>query len=187
MSVPASDLRYTRPAIALHWVLAAGLVAAFLVGLTVSDMPVTPKRVRWINYHKWAGITLLALSCLRLLWRVSHRPPALPQPMPTWQRRAYGLTHGLLYLCFFAVPLAGWAYSSADGFHVVYLGWVQLPDIAPRDKALAELLKAAHETLAWTLAALVGLHVLAALKHHFFDRDGLLWRMSWHRPRATTR
>jgi cytochrome b561 len=171
-------MRYTATAIVLHWLLALCIIAAFCVGLQVSDMPVSPARIRWINYHKWAGVTILTMSVLRLLWRLSHRPPELPQDMPGWQQRASRWAHRLLYLCFFIVPVAGWAYSCAAGFHVVYLGLIPLPDLAPKDKALADVLKQVHATLAWSLAVLVGLHVLAAVKHQFVDKDGLLRRMS---------
>jgi cytochrome b561 len=164
-------------AIVLHWFLAAAIVIGFLIGLQMSDEPVSPTRVRWINYHKWIGVTILALSVLRLLWRFWHQPPTLPDSMQPWQRNASRWTHRAMYLFFFIVPLAGWAYSSADGFHVAYLGFIPLPDLAPKDKALADLLIQVHSTLAWTLAAFVGVHVAAALKHHFIDKDGLLRRM----------
>jgi len=181
MSTPAP--RYSAPAIVLHWLLAAGIVVGFLIGLQMADAPVSPARVRWTNYHKWVGLTILALSALRLLWRLANRPPRLPASMRAWQRTASNCLHRLLYLCFFIVPIAGWAYSSALGFHVVYLGVIRLPDLAPKDKALAELLGQMHATLAWSLAALVGLHVAAALKHQFIDKDDLLARM-WLRGRA---
>jgi cytochrome b561 len=174
---PWSLTRYTAVAILLHWFLAAAIVLGFLIGLQESDAPVTPARVRWINYHKWIGITILGLSVLRLLWRFSHRPPLPPESMPPWQRKASDWVYRALYVFFFIVPIAGWAYSSALGFHVVYLGLIPLPDLAPKNKALADVLIDVHATLAWTLATLVGLHVAAALKHHFIDKDGLLLRM----------
>jgi len=174
---PRTSPRYTTVAIVLHWFLAAAIVLGFLIGLQMSDAPVSPVRVRWINYHKWIGVTILGLSVLRLLWRFGHRPPTLPDSMLPWQRKAYQWVHRAMYLFFFIVPVAGWAYSCADGFHVVYLGLIRLPDLAPKDKALADLLIEVHATLAWTLAVLVGLHVAAALKHHFIDKDGLLRRM----------
>ena len=89
----------------------------------------------------------------------------------------------LLYLFFFAAPLAGWAYSSAAGFPVVYFGLLQLPDWVPRNAELAATLKLVHRVLTYSLAALVVLHVLAALKHHVLDRDGLLSRMNLFRQR----
>jgi cytochrome b561 len=97
--------------------------------------------------------------------------------MPVWQRQAAQATHLALYGLFFAVPLVGWAYSSAAGFPIVLFGLWPLPDFVAPDRALAESLKPWHGWLAFALAGLVVLHVAAALKHHFFDGDGLLQRM----------
>ena len=173
---PASTDRYTGLAIALHWVLALAIVGSFSVGVYMTELPISPQRLKLYNWHKWAGICILTLSALRLLWRLTHRPPA-DVPMPAWQQRASHAVHGLLYLLFFAVPLAGWAYSSAAGFPIVVFGVLPLPDFVSPDKALAEAIKPLHKILAFTLAALVLAHVGAALKHHFVDRDGLLDRM----------
>jgi cytochrome b561 len=168
--------RYSTTAIALHWLLAVMIVCSFCVGWYMSDLPLSPTRIKLFNWHKWAGITILALSALRLLWRLGHRPPP-DLPMPAWQRQAAHALHGAMYLLFFAVPLVGWAYTSAYGFPVVLFGVLPLPDFMPHDKALALAIKPWHGRLAWTLAVLVLLHVAAALKHQFIDRDGLLLRM----------
>lgn len=172
----APPLRYGATAAALHWLLAAALAGSFGVGLYMSELPNSPLRLRLYSWHKWAGITILALSALRLAWRLVRRPPA-DLPMTRWQRIAARLTHRLMYGLFFAVPLAGWAYSSAAGFPVVLFGIWPLPDFVPADKALAEAIKPWHAAFAYALAGLVALHVAAALKHHFIDRDGLLSRM----------
>ena len=174
--------RYDPIAITFHWLLALAIVGSFCVGLYMSDLPMSPARLKLFNWHKWAGITILALSAVRLLWRLAHRPP-VDVPMPLWQRRAAHATHIVLYGLFFIVPLAGWAYSSAAGFPVVVFGVIPLPDFVPVDKALAEVLKSRHQMLAFALAAVVLLHIAAALKHQFLDRDGLLQRM-W--PRKTS-
>ena len=168
--------RYTPMAIALHWLLALGILTAFCAGVYMSDLPFSPQRLKLYNWHKWAGVTILALSALRLLWRLTHRPP-VDVPMPAWQRLAAHGTHHLLYLLFFAVPLVGWAYSSAAGFPIVLFGVLPLPDFVSPDKALAEAIKPWHGWLAYAMAVLVVLHVAGALKHHFVDRDGLLARM----------
>jgi cytochrome b561 len=97
--------------------------------------------------------------------------------MPAWQRMAHHATHLGLYVLFFAVPLLRWAYSSAEGFPIVWLGLVQLPDFVPVSEGLADVLKPLHKFSAYAMAALVLLHVAGALKHHFVDRDGLLQRM----------
>ena len=178
---PTPADRYSPIAIALHWLLAIAILGSFSVGLYMSDLAMSPTRLKLFNWHKWAGITILALSALRLLWRLSHRPPA-DVPMPAWQQRAAHLTHYLLYALFFAVPLAGWAYSSAAGFPVVVYGVIPLPDFVPVDKPLAGVLKALHHLLAFGLGFAVLVHIGAALKHQFIDRDGLLLRM-W--PRNT--
>ncbi|NMM18800.1 MAG: cytochrome b [Rhodoferax sp.] len=173
--------RYTPLAIALHWLLGLAILVMFTAGVYMADLPFSPLRLKLYNWHKWAGVTFLALSVLRLLWRATHRPPALPKAiitaMPSWQTRAYHATHYLLYLLFFAVPLIGWAYSSAAGFPIVWFGQIPLPDLLSPNKALAEMIKPLHELSAYALVGLAGLHVAAALKHHWVDRDGLLSRM----------
>ena len=172
-----SSQHYTGTAISLHWLLAIAIVATFMLGLYMHELPISPRRLKLYNWHKWAGISILALSALRLLWRLAHRPPA-DVPMPAWQRRAAHITHLVLYALFFAVPLSGWAYSSAAGFPVVVFGVVPLPDFVPVDKALADTLKGLHKLFTLSLGVLVILHVLAALKHQLIDRDGVLARMS---------
>jgi cytochrome b561 len=176
MEARPTDSRYSTVAIALHWLLALLIAGTFCVGLYMHELPFSPTRLKLFNWHKWAGATILALSALRLLWRLTHRPPVDP-PMPAWQRLAAHGAHWALYALFFLVPLAGWAYSSAAGFPVVVFGVLPLPDFVAPDRALAEMLKQRHATLAFALAAVVALHVAAALKHHFIDRDGLLGRM----------
>lgn len=168
--------RYSAPAVALHWLLAAMIVASVSVGAIMSDLPLSPTRLRLFSWHKWAGILILGLSALRLVWRLTHRPPPLTGG-PAWQRRAAAATHAALYLLFFAVPLLGWAYSSAAGFPIVLFAVWPLPDFVSPDRELAEWLKALHGNLAWLLAMLAALHVAAALKHQFIDRDRLLGRM----------
>jgi cytochrome b561 len=175
MNTPA--LTYSRLSIAFHWLLALAIVLTFSFGLYMVELPFSPQRLKQYNWHKWAGMTILFLSAARLLWRLTHRPPALPAHTPAWQRLASHGTHTLMYGLFFAIPLAGWAYSSALGFPIVLYGVIEMPDFVPRDKELAQTLKLVHQYLAYSLAALVVLHVAAALQHHFILKDGLLARM----------
>ena len=178
---PSTPARYSTTAIVLHWLLGLSLMALFGLGLYMTDLPFSPQRLKLYNWHKWAGVAILALSLARLLWRLMHRPPALPHAvaarMPGWQKLAHHGTHHLLYLLFFAVPLIGWAYSSAAGFPIVFLGLWQPPDFVPVSKDLAEAIKPWHQYTAFALAALAVLHIAAALKHHLVDQDGLLHRM----------
>jgi cytochrome b561 len=169
--------RYSGFAIFLHWLLATAIVISFCVGLYMTSIAMSPSRLKLYNWHKWAGIVILTLSTVRLLWRLTHTPPPLPSSTPAWQRNAAHAGHWLLYLFFFAVPLSGWAYSSAAGFPIVLFGVLPLPDWVPKDRELAETLKPIHQYLAYLLAATVVGHVLAALKHQFVDRDRILSRM----------
>lgn len=168
--------RYDAMAITAHWVLAALIVLNLALGLYMHDLPLSPQRLKLFNWHKWAGITILVLSALRLAWRLAHRPPP-DLPMPAWQRVVAHGVHWALYGLFFVVPLAGWGYSSATGFPVVWFGVLPLPDWVPVDRAWADALKATHKAAALALGLLTLLHVAAALKHHVVDRDGLLHRM----------
>jgi cytochrome b561 len=183
MQTVVSERRYSSLAIGLHWVLGVAIIANFALGIYMHELPVSPSRLKLYNYHKWAGITILSLSALRLLWRLTHRPPP-DVPMPAWQAKAAHAMHVLLYVLFFAVPLSGWAYSSAAGFPVVVFGIVPLPDFVPKDKELADALKGLHKLLTLSMGALVLVHVGAAIKHHWIDRDGLMARMGMGRSHA---
>jgi cytochrome b561 len=180
-SASDSAARYSTVAIVLHWLLGISIFAMFAIGIYMSDLPFSPLRLKLYNYHKWAGITFLMLSVLRLVWRLVNKPPALPkaieQAMPTWQAKVYHATHYALYALFFAVPLIGWAYSSAAGFPIVLFGVLPLPDFVAVDKVFAKQIKELHEISAFALMGLALLHIGAALKHHFIDKDGLVSRM----------
>lgn len=173
--------RYSTFAIVLHWLLALVIVGIFAVGAYMTDLPISPQRLKLYNYHKWAGICFLTLTTLRLLWRWTHKPPTLPaaieKAMPSWQYRAYHASHYSMYALFFAVPLLGWAYSSSAGFPVVLFGVLPLPDFMAVDKEFAKTIKEVHGYAALSLIVLAGLHVAAAIKHHFYDKDGLISRM----------
>lgn len=167
---------YSPQAIAIHWLAALMILFAIVLGVYMTGIRMSPTRLQLYNWHKWLGISILALSVLRLSWRLTHRPPA-GLPMAAWQRLAAHVTHGAMYLLFFVVPLAGWAYSSASGFPVVVFGVLPLPDLVAPDKALASALKAVHAGLALAFGGVIALHVAAVIKHQFLDRDGILSRM----------
>jgi len=170
--------RYTIPAIVLHWLIALLIIATFTLGLVMTDIPgITPTKLKYFNWHKWAGVTVLLLATLRLLWRLLRHPPAYADDMPAWQRGAAHGLHWLLYLLMFAVPLSGYFYSLATGYPIVWFGVIELPVLMGPDPALKPVLKAVHYWLNMLLAGLVGLHVAAAFKHLFVDRDGVMARM----------
>jgi cytochrome b561 len=169
-------VRYTRTAMALHWAAALLIVVAFVVGLWMAPLAISPLKFRAYAYHKWMGITVFLIALAHLAWRVAHPAPP-PVAMPEWQRRASETAHVLLYALMFLSPITGYVYSSAAGVQTVYLGVVPLPDLVDKHKELANVLKIVHSMLNYGLAALVVLHAAAAIKHHVIDRDGMLGRM----------
>lgn len=173
-----SNERYSGPAIVLHWLIALLIVGTFTLGLVMTDIPgLTPTKLKYFSWHKWAGVTILLLAGLRLLWRLFRAAPAYPDSMPPWQKQAAHWSHAGLYVLMFAVPISGYFFSLAAGVPVVYFGLFQLPVLIGKNPELKEVLEEVHFWLNMTMAALVALHVLAALKHRFIDRDGVLRRM----------
>jgi len=170
--------RYTNIAILFHWLIALLIIGSFTMGLVMTDMPgITPTKLKYYSWHKWAGVTILGLAMLRLLWRLTHQAPPYPASMSSWQQSAANALHGLLYVLMFAVPLSGYFYTLSAGYPVVYFGLFELPVLIGPNPELKPILQGLHFWLNMTLAGAVGLHILAALKHQFFDRDGVLKRM----------
>lgn len=182
MSEPSNQdqvSRYTGVAVTLHWTIAALLVVAFTLGWVMTDLEVSPLKLRMFNWHKWVGVTILLCVIARLLWRLTHKPPAM-LPMPALQRMAAKSIHAAIYIVLLLLPVSGWVYSNAAGYQVVYLGLVPLPNLVTKNKEVADVLMERHEFLGWCLLVLALLHIAAALKHHFVDRDTTLKRM-WFR------
>jgi cytochrome b561 len=169
--------RYTGTARALHWLAALLIFCGFGLGLFMTSLEIAPATLRYYAWHKWIGITVFLVAAARLAWRAAHPPPPLPATMPSWQVAASRVTHAVLYALMLAIPISGWIYSSATGISVVYLGLVPLPDLIPKDREVAKTLLIVHKSLNYLLAAVVTMHVAAALKHQFADRDGVLGRM----------
>ena len=170
--------RFSRFSVLMHWLIALLIIAAFVLGTIMVDIQgLTPTKLKYFAWHKWLGVTVLALTAVRLLWRLAHPAPPYAELMPSWQHRASQLVHGLLYLLMFAVPLSGYFYSLAAGVPVVYLTVLPLPVLMDADPVLKPILRELHETLDWILLGAVMLHVLAVLKHRFIDKDSVLSRM----------
>lgn len=173
--------RYNRVAIALHWTIALLIIGLILFGLLMTQEWV-PNRFAIYQWHKSVGITVLVLSVMRLIWRLTHKPPTLPATMPKWQHVASNATHWLFYGLMITMPLLGWAMVSASTLPIptVLFGLVQLPDMpgVPEADAVAGRFRLLHEIGAKLFIALIFLHIGAALKHHFKDRDDVLRRMA---------
>jgi len=172
-----TTIRYTGTAQVLHWLAALLIFCGFSLGLFMTGLEFSPAKFRYYAWHKWLGITVFLLAAMRLAWRAAHPAPPLPSAMPEWQVRASHVSHALLYGLMLAIPLSGWIYSSSTGVSVVYLGLVPLPDLIPKDREIAKSLLLLHKSLNYLLAAVVTMHIAAALKHHFVDRYDVLSRM----------
>lgn len=169
--------QYTATAKALHWIMAFALIALFVLGIYMHDLAFSPLKLKLYSWHKWAGVCIFLLVLVRLAWRVTHRPPALPDTMrPIEKLLAHG-GHHTLYALMIVIPLSGWLMSSAKGFQTVLFGVWPLPDLLEKNEALGETLEQIHMGLNLFFAAVVIGHVGAALKHHFVNRDNVLTRM----------
>ena len=176
MSTIAST-RYTKTAIALHWLIFVMIACGFSLAVYMVDLPLSPQKLKYFSWHKWIGVTVFLAALVRIGSRLAHSAPSLPATMPQWEQRAAVVGYTVLYVLLVIIPISGWLYSSATGVPTVYLGLVQLPDLVPKDKPLAEQLKLVHVSLNYTLFVIVCIHAAAALKHHFVDRDEVLMRM----------
>lgn len=169
--------RYTATAKLLHWLIALIILGLLPLGFYMSGLKLSPQKLQLYSWHKWAGVTVFMLVLVRILWRIGHRPPALPAHMKPYERKAAHLGHLALYVLMLAIPLSGWLMSSAKGFQTVWFGILPLPDLLAKDRELGDTLLLVHQTLNFTLIAVLLGHIGAALKHHFMNRDEVLTRM----------
>jgi len=169
--------RYSTVSLVLHWLIAALVVTQ--IGLIAAHEATEGSISReYVNLHKSVGLSILVLTLIRLGWRIANPAIPLPDSTPRWQKLVARGTHVLFYAFLIAMPLVGWAASSAAGRDILWFGlfeWPALPIGGGRETAgqLMDL----HELAAKLLIALVVLHILGALKHHFIDRDNVLHRM----------
>jgi cytochrome b561 len=169
--------RYGAVAMALHWIMAALIIALLGLGLymvTLPDVGFDKKKITLILYHKELGVLALVLVALRLAWRLGNRVPRLVETLPGWQKLAARFVHLCFYGLLFALPITGWLMSSATAIPVSFLGWFQLPDLVSQSEPLFQLLTAIHKWLGYALIAFLCVHVGAALRHHFVLRDDTL-------------
>jgi cytochrome b561 len=162
----------------LHWLIVLLVLVLAIVGLTMGELPKTPKYFWVYTLHKSVGITVLALVLVRIGWRLHAGAPRPVAGTPAWQARLASLTHALLYALLLAMPLSGWLYDSASGLRPFrWFGLVEMPKLSAPNESLRALSNDAHELLFWVLVALVALHAAAALYHHLFQHDATLTRM----------
>ncbi|KPP82495.1 MAG: cytochrome b561 [Oceanicaulis sp. HLUCCA04] len=186
MPASAEKPRYTTVAIVLHWLMALMLVGMILMGWRMEDMremalsgELTFAEVQtYYNWHKTIGISLLVLALARLGWRLTHKVPPLPEGMKPWESIAARGTHIAFYVVMIAMPVGGWLTASATNFpsYIANNPALELPHLPVPDN-LYETFGSMHSAGAWAIIALLALHVGAALKHHFVNRDDVLTRM----------
>ena len=126
-------MSYPPLARALHWTTAVLLLALFGLGVSMTRWVPDEQKIRVYSWHEWVGITVFALTALRLMWRLTHRPP--PIDIPAWEKIAAGTVYVAMYLLLIAQPIVGWLMSTAFGFPVVYLGLIPIPAPVPRIKS----------------------------------------------------
>lgn len=172
----SKTFRYSATAMALHWLLAVLLASMIGVGWYMVSIEDEPGSGQFFTLHKSVGLVVLALVIWRLTWRLTHPPAPLPASVPTWQKRTAKASHGLLYAAMIAMPLLGLTGASFSKNGIEFFG-LAIPRALAPNHDLAEIFFTAHSVVAWILVALIGLHVLAALKHLLSDRDGVFQRM----------
>jgi cytochrome b561 len=176
---------YTKTAVFLHWLIALMIIAQLGVGLLMGEEGLWEPAMRGQLYafHKATGMLVIVLTVIRIVWRLINPPPALPNGMASWEVFASKATHGLFYLLLLAIPLSGWALVTAAGRGPVDMfgifGWPDMPILSSvtNKKEYAESISEIHELLAYGMMGLLALHIGAALKHHFINKDGVLMRM----------
>lgn len=161
----------------LHWSVVLLIFMQFIWAWRIEQLGLGRQRYDLVNQHKSIGITILILVLCRLLWRLFNVTPIYSPPLNARERIISRYVHMLLYSLLLLIPLTGWLMSSAAGFVVSWFGWIDLPSLIAQDDNLKKLFKLIHAILAWTMGAVVLLHITAALYHHFIKRDNTMKRM----------
>ena len=176
--MPESRTRYSTVSIVLHWAIFILIFANVIFGDWMEEA-LPSEKLGYFQLHKSVGLTVLALSLVRLGWRFGHPWPSFPETMATWERWLARGTHILFYVLMIGVPLLGWAAVSAGGSPEVPLyGAIPAPNLPiAQGRDLSEALGGLHKTMVTAIYVVLAVHVLGALKHQFLDRDEVLHRM----------
>lgn len=160
-----------------HWSTALLIAAMFVLGWLAVTYPMSPAKIELFNLHKSLGLFILAWTLLRLGWRITHETPPLPVDIPRAERRAAHLAHAALYVLIIAMPFSGWVINSAADFPLKWFGLFRVPQIVGPNEGLQDIAELVHFTLSWTILAVLALHIVAALRHHFVMKNEVLLRM----------
>lgn len=176
MSVQNSATSYGMVAKFLHWVIAFGIITLVGLGFLMGTLKSNGLNELFYMLHKSIGLSVLFLMIVRLMWRTLNLKPQLSH-LPLWQQRSANLSHALLYLLLIVMPLSGWVMSVAGGYIPEFFNLFTLSLPIAKNNVVAEQAAFVHKVLAWVLIGAVSLHILAALKHYFVDKDDILQRM----------
>jgi cytochrome b561 len=177
MPIVNKPSRYGAVAQVLHWVIAVLIVVQFTLAYMADDLPIGIHKIALLARHKSFGMTILMLAIVRLAWRLTHPAPPLPEQMNKAERGLAHVSHVALYFLLFAMPLTGWMMSSAKNYSVSWFGLFTWPNLIGQNDDNFELLKNVHDTMSVVLLSLAVLHLLAAFKHHIWNKDDVLKRM----------
>jgi cytochrome b561 len=178
-------ITYNKAHRAIHWATFGLMLAVFPVGMMIQYVKWDPLKMAMYDWHKWFGILILFVTAGRLAFKLV-KPVSQATDINRFEQLASQAVHIALYVLLFAVPLVGWASSSALGFPVKWFWVVPLPDFVPVDEKLGFFLLAVHRWLAWTMGALLVAHAAAAIFHEVFKKDSVLSRMMPSRARQQT-
>ena len=177
MHISNSKNHYGLIAICLHWLMAILMVGLLALGLYMIRIPISFWKLKLFGWHKELGMLALVLLLFRLAWRLGNIIPSLPDTIPRWQKVAARMAHWAFYGFMVALPLSGWLITSASGLPVSFFGWFVFPDLVSANDNLRLLFTGVHEWLSYALIATLCLHIGAALKHHFINKDDILKRI----------
>ena len=163
----------------LHWMIAGFIFLQLVLGPLAVSWRLSPTKLDLYVWHKSIGMLVLVLVILRGIWRLLNPTPALPSDFPRWEHISARMSHVLLYLMMFMLPISGWIINSAANIPFKVFWVFPLPDLVAPDKSLKELAKVVHFSLVIALVTLLVVHIGAALRHHFVRRNNILVRMLW--------
>jgi len=178
MTIKNTTESYGFVARLFHWLIALGVIGMLCFGFIIKSFDDKDFRGYLFGFHEAIGLTILMIVAFRIFWRWANVTPPLPSAVPRWQQIAAKAIHHSLYVLMVLMPLSGWVTSSSKGFKPSWFGFFDLPaPFVPTNKALHHFAGEVHEVTAYLLITLISLHILAALKHHFINKDNVLRRM----------
>lgn len=182
MLVKNTNKKYGVVSVIFHWGSAIYILLMLILGWVMTNMPAVgfdTTKIKLILLHKAFGILFLLIVSLRMLWRLGNKQPAFSKKTPSWQKIIAIANLILLYFFMFALPVSGWVLSSAYGLPISFFGLFTLPPVIAQNQFLGQRLITMHYWLGVMMVGFIFFHVLAALYHHFYLKDGALKKISW--------